>query len=49
VALVLHVWDSLSIWGKELGVFGAWVHAGVHGIGLWVKSEGSLLLLLILS
>ena len=43
------LWDSLSIWGKGLGVFDAWVCAGVHGLGLWVKSEGSLLHLPILN
>lgn len=40
---------TLSIWGKEMGVFDGWVHAGVHGIGLWVKSEGRFLCLPILN
>lgn len=28
---LVHLWDSLSIWEKGLGVFDAWVYAGVHG------------------
>lgn len=38
VALVFHVWDSLWIWGKGLGVFDACVRAG-GGARPWALGE----------